>query len=95
MDLQTVRGWCREHPEELVRRLQHDLTPTLCRWAEDERHLALVREAARASVAEFVGRWLEGEGRWRPGGYRSITVRLGGETLPPPTPTRSLFLTPS
>lgn len=93
MDLQTVRGWCREHPADLVRRLQHDLTPMLCRWAEDEHHLALVRESARTSVAEFVGRWLEGEGRWRPGGYTALTVRLGGESLPPPNPTRSLFLT--
>lgn len=92
MDLQTVRGWAREHPAELVRQLQHELTPTLCRWAEDEQHLALVRESARTSVAEFVGRWLEGEGRWRPGGYSAITVRLGGESLPPPQPTRSLFL---
>ena len=95
MEAQTERGWCRSAPDDLLRELHREVTPLLSQWAENEQHLGMVRETARLQVAEFVRRWLEGETRWGPRHFTAISVRLGGEALPPPEPTRSLFLTPS
>ncbi len=94
MEAHTERGWCRCAPEDLLRELHRDVTPLLSQWAGNDQHLGMVRETARLQVAEFLRRWLEGETRWGPRSFTAITVRLGGEALPPPQPTRSLFLTP-
>ena len=87
------RGWCRCAPEDLLRELHREVTPLISQWAGNEQHLGMVRETARLQVAEFLRRWLEGETRWGPRSFTAISVRLGGEALPPPQPTRSLFLT--
>jgi len=94
LEVQTERGWCRSAPDDLLRQLHREVTPLISQWAENEQHLGLVRETARLQVAEFVRRWLEGETRWGPRHFVAISVRLGGEALPPPQPTRSLFLVP-
>ncbi|MEN9575304.1 MAG: hypothetical protein RL514_3159 [Verrucomicrobiota bacterium] len=94
MEAHTERGWCRCAPEDLLRELHREVTPLISQWAGNEQHLGLVRETARLQVAEFMRRWLEGETRWGPRSFTAISVRLGGEALPPPQPTRSLFLTP-
>ena len=93
MEAHTERGWCRCAPEDLLRELHREVTPLISHWASNEQHLGLVRETARLQVAEFLRRWLEGETRWGPRSFTAISVRLGGEALPPPEPTRSLFLT--
>ena len=93
MEARTERGWCRCAPEDLLRELHREVTPLLSQWASNEQHLGMVRETARLQVAEFLRRWLEGETRWGPRSFTAISVRLGGEALPPPQPTRSLFLT--
>lgn len=90
----TERGWCRGAPEALLRELHRDVTPLIAEWAGNEQHLDRVRDTARLQVAEFVRRWLEGETRWGPRHFTTISVRLGGEALPPTEPARSLFLTP-
>lgn len=93
MEAHAERGWCRCAPEDLLRELHREVTPLISRWAGNDQHLAMVRETARLQVAEFLRRWLEGETRWGPRSFTAISVRLGGEALPPPQPTRSLFLT--
>lgn len=93
MEARTERGWCRCAPEDLLRDLHREVTPLISQWASNEQHLGMVRETARLQVAEFLRRWLEGETRWGPRSFTAISVRLGGEALPPPQPTRSLFLT--
>lgn len=94
MEARTERGWCRCAPEDLLRELHREVTPLISQWASNEQHLGMVRETARLQVAEFMRRWLECETRWGPRSFTAISVRLGGEALPPPEPTRSLFLTP-
>jgi hypothetical protein len=95
MEVHAERGWCRSAPDDLLRELHRDVTPLITQWAGNEQHLGMVRETARLQVAEFIRRWLEGESQWGPQSFTTITVRLGGEALPPAEPTRSLFLTPS
>ena len=93
MEARTERGWCRCAPADPLRELHREVTPLISQWVGNEQHLGLVRETARLQVAEFLRRWLEGETRWGPRSFTAISVRLGGEALPPPQPTRSLFLT--
>ena len=95
MEAHAERGWCRGAPDEMLRQLHREVTPLLSQWAENEQHMGIVRETGRLQVAEFIRRWLEGESRWGPRAFTTITVRLGGEALPPSEPTRSLFLTAS
>lgn len=59
--------------------LERELTPTLSRFAGDERHLALVREESRRTVAEFVRAWLLSEDHWSDERFRSIVVLFPGE----------------
>ncbi len=91
MEAHTERGWCRSAPQALLQQLHREVTPLVSQWASNEQHLGMVRETARLQVAEFIRRWLEGETRWGPGGFTAISVRLGGEVLPPRAPTHSLF----
>src|ERR1035437_7459148 len=48
----------------LNRLLEHELTPTLRTRANDPRHVELVREHCRESVAEFVKDWLITRAQW-------------------------------
>ena len=91
MEKNSQRGWCRFAPDELLEELERDLTPTLSRFAEDPRHLALVRDTGRESVALFVRRWLENAGRWKAGKFTAIQVHFAHEAAPPPTPTLRLL----
>ena len=62
MQCLAVRGWARGSTGTLLSELQSSLTPTLNQYAGDARHIEIVRPQCRASVAEFVGLWLEREG---------------------------------
>ena len=90
MHIESKRGWGRMPPEELVNQLHHDLTPTLCQYAEDPRRLAFVRETARESVAEFVRLWLARENRWSRGKFTSIHDQFRDEETLPAAPTLEL-----
>jgi hypothetical protein len=86
----AVRGWARGSPADLLEELRRDLTPILSHYANDHRRLELVRDTCRQSVAEFVRRWLENEGRWRPGKFTAIHVKFASETVVPANPTLQL-----
>ena len=90
MHIESKRGWGRVSPAELVDQLHHDLTPTLCQYAQDPRRLAFVRETARESVAEFVRLWLARENRWHRGKFTSIHVQFRDEKTLPAAPTLEL-----
>ena len=91
MEVWTSRGWARLSPTDLLARLHRDLTPTLCEFATDPRHLDLVRETCRQSVAEFVRRWLEGQGPQPQGQFTAIDVRFADEPRLPPPPAGKLL----
>jgi hypothetical protein len=91
----TARGWARASPMGLLEELRRDLTPILCRYANDDRRIELVRDTCRQSVAEFIRRWLETEGRWRPGKFTAIHVKFATESFVPSTPTLHLDLPPN
>ncbi len=87
----TARGWARGSPSDLLEELRRDLTPVLSEFANDPRRLELVRDACRQSVAEFIRRWLENEGRWRQGKFTAISVRFATEPVVPSSPTLQLL----
>lgn len=62
--------------------LERSLTPTLTGFASDARHLELVREESRRTVAEFVRAWLLSEEHWREDRFRSIVVVFPDEMVP-------------
>ncbi len=87
----TARGWARGSPLDLLEELRRDLTPVLSQYANDHRRLELVRDICRQSVAEFIRRWLENEGRWRQGKFTAINVKFATEPVVPSSPTLQLL----
>jgi hypothetical protein len=59
---------------ELLDSLEKSITPTLQRYAADEKHLAVVREECRKTVAEFIRDWLLRENQWRDDRFHSIKI---------------------
>jgi hypothetical protein len=78
----AVRGWARGSVAGLMDQLQKEITPMLIQSASDPRHLELVRERCRQSVAEFVRLWLEREGQWSRHGFTEIQVVFPKEVQP-------------
>lgn len=70
----SAAGWARFDAKEQMEELERSLTPRLTRYAGDVRHLALVREECRKTVAEFVRDWLVRENHWRQDRFSSIKV---------------------
>ena len=69
-----------EDKRDKLEALERSITATLETRAMDERHLALVREASRQSVAAFVKHWLMKEDHWREDRFTSIVVVFPDET---------------
>ncbi len=83
MTKHSESGWLRFDGDEQLAELESNLTPTLEGYAGDERHVNLVREQARRTVAEFVRNWLLKEDHWREDRFRSITVTFADEGVEP------------
>jgi len=84
----AVRGWARGSVTGLMEQLQREITPSLVNYASDPRHLELVRNQCRQSVAEFVHLWLEREGQWGRLGFTEIQVVFPKEVQPAATTLR-------
>jgi hypothetical protein len=54
----SENGWARFNKEEEMENLEKDVTPTLTQYAGDPRHIKLVREECRKTVANFVKAFL-------------------------------------
>jgi len=80
MEKKSESGWARFNMQEQMEDLEHSLTPTVASYASDRAHLALVREACRRTVAEFVQSWLLQEGQWQPDKFDTIKVIFADET---------------
>lgn len=80
MEKKSDAGWGRFNAREQMAELEKSITPTLASYAADERHLALVREQCRWTVAEFVKNWLLQEQQWRTDRFHTIKVIFADET---------------
>jgi hypothetical protein len=72
-------GWLRFNATEQMSALEQSITATLNRYAEDPRHLQLVREECRKTIARFVRLWLFQEDHWRDDRVRWIVVLFPDE----------------
>ena len=84
MEKSSDEGWARFNAEEQMAKLEKTITPTLRKYAGDERHLGVVRENCRKTVSEFIEDWLLREGQWGEGRLRFVKVYFPGEADPPP-----------
>lgn len=82
MEKSTSSGWGRFNKGENLAELERGLTPMLEERASDPRHLRLVREECRKSVAEYVRNWLAREDQWRRDRFTAVVVVFEDE-LPP------------
>jgi hypothetical protein len=74
MQRSTTSGWARFNARENLAAVERSMSIELQARAQSARYRALVREDARKTVAEFVGKWLLTEQRWpREPGY-SVNV---------------------
>ena len=74
MQKRSEAGWLRFNAVESLDALEKNLTPSLEKRAGDERHINMVREACRKSVAEFVKKWAAKSQHWSTDAVTSVTV---------------------
>jgi hypothetical protein len=77
-------GWLRFDGAEQMATLEKSITPRLRQMAGDPRHVALVREQSRKTVAEFVRNWLLMEQHWSDDRFRVVKVIFPDEELESP-----------
>ena len=58
-------------------KLEKTITPTIRKYAGDEKHMAAVRENCRKAVEEFVQDWLVREHQWGEGKLRGESLFSG------------------
>jgi hypothetical protein len=80
MEKKSDAGWGRFNAAEQMTELEKSVTPALSQYASDEKHLVLVRELCRKTVAEFVQAWLLKEDHWRTDRFHTIKVIFADET---------------
>ena len=80
MEKRSEAGWARFNAQAQLDALERSITPTLNRYAGDPHRIALVREPARRTVAEFIRTWLLREDHWRSDRFRVIKVVFADET---------------
>ena len=83
MEKRVDDGWLRFDGADQLTELERTITPRLTAYASDSRHLDLVRDEARRTVAAFVRGWLLREDQWGGDGVRAIKVLFGDEDLDP------------
>ncbi len=79
LEKKSQQGWGRFNASEQMDALERDITPTLAVYASDSRHLGVVREECRKTVAQFVQDWLLREQQWRDDRFTSIKVVFADE----------------
>lgn len=79
MEKISASGWARFNKDDNLAELERGITPELDQRAGDFKHMMLVREACRQSVADFVKKWLMKEDFWRTDRFSSIVVVFPSE----------------
>jgi hypothetical protein len=64
MEKRAANGWATFDKTVLLDELEKDITRHISKRATDPKHLDLVREQCRKSVAEFVKKWLADKLQW-------------------------------
>lgn len=80
----TTNGWARFNKDENLAAAERAMSAELADRARSPQYLALVRDDARRTIAEFVTRWLLTEPRWKSGPGHSVVVVFPGEPTPGP-----------
>lgn len=81
LERRVDEGWLRFDAPEQLDRLESSITPRLRQLGGDPRHINLVRETARRTVAEFLRAWLLREEQWHQDHLTRIKVVFGDETV--------------
>jgi hypothetical protein len=84
MSKRAQQDWLRFDAEAQLAELERSLTPRLEARAAGAKHLALVREASRRTVAKFVRAWLLREDQWREDRVQAVTVVFADEEVTAP-----------
>jgi len=79
MEKKSEPGWLRFNQAEEMSALEKSITPTLKLYARDRRHMDVVREECRKTVAQFVRDWLLKEKQWRTDRFHAIKVVFADE----------------
>ena len=79
MEKSSDEGWARFNALEQMDELEKAITPTIRKYAADDKHIDSVRENCRKSVREFVQSWLLREGQWGEGKFDIVKVYFPGE----------------
>ena len=79
IERRSESSWLRFDAAEQRAALERQLTPRLAVLAADPRHLALVREESRRTVARFVRSWLLRHDAWGSDRVRAIQVVFADE----------------
>lgn len=87
LEKKSEAGWGRFNAREQLEELEKGITPTLTEYALNGKHLGLVREHARKTVAEFVKVWLMKEDHWRSDRFHAVTVLFADEAAADPAHT--------
>jgi hypothetical protein len=70
----SISGWARFDKRGQLDDLRRSMSAELEGRARDPARMALVREAARRTVAEYVEDWLLSRGEWQEGVFSSVKV---------------------
>ncbi len=80
----TEEDWLRFDAEEQLAELERSLTPRLAARAAGSKHIDLIREPSRRTVAGFVRSWLLREDQWRSDRLHAIKVVFADEEIRDP-----------
>ncbi len=74
MEKRVESDWLRFDAADRLEELERSVTPTLNRFAGDERHLEMGRGRSRKTVERFVRDWLLAQGEWGIEGVHTLLV---------------------
>ncbi len=81
MEKRSHSDWTRFNADNQLEELEKSVTPILRQYAADERHLSVVRDKSRQTIARFIRDWLLREDQWREDRFRQVVVLFPDEVL--------------
>ena len=81
MEKRSQSDWTLMNGEDQLEKLEQSITPILRSYAEDPRHLNLVKDKSRLTISKFIKNWLLREDQWREDRFRRVVVFFPDEVL--------------